>query len=827
MRDICAVAIHGTGTVIVAGAGFGKSALAKEVRQQVANSNRTIKLVLCRDPSDIAVQQVLTGEDLPDILLVDDAHLLTDDAADQIWKIAAAGNLIVLATVRTGEYVPDGVTRLWTDGICERLDLKPLTNEQVHTLLVTVLEGDVEDRLSRTVYHRTEGNPLLIRELIRSARDSGAIEREHEVWCLSGPLPVDAGIANLIEMRLELLTPVEREATELLALGEPLAIKLTESIIDSEVLESLERQNVVQAQQVNDDMVLTLAHPLYAEVIQTSLAPLHRRRLQQRLLEAFEHDPQRHRNAVRIALWQLDLGHSTPADDLVDAARLARSVGASTAAQRLARAAVAKAATSEAIVLLAEILVQQGQVAEVDQLLDGIDLSTLDADATAEVLAVRALARIRLGELSQASELSSTTAPELDAPSLQALNAQSESLDGRTAAGASIARSIIADTAAPKPARCIAGLTLVSGGIFDGQYDEAVATAGQLRPLCDELHQELPFASGTLQVAGLIAATAAGYLDVASHDAAQIYESALRRDDEWLRPRGACALGVVALAQGNVNTATRYFRIMVASQTDFDVLFLRYNVAWLARAAAAAGLFEEAQTAMDDVGHDTPVYQLFAFDWSIAQAAIFAAQGQLNRAIAHNFEAAQQSAEAGLWGVAANAAFDALRYGGGAPAAALLIRIVEEVKGPLPALLGEAGEALVAPNPSALDSVSQSLEHLGYLLYAADIAHLGAQAHRKAGDMRASLAAVAKSRELGHRCVGAHRPWALDVGVVHGLTGREREVAILAATGSSDLQLAEQLGISIRTVQTHLAHAYMKLNISGRAELAEALLETE
>ena|GEM_PF-1457689 len=59
-----------------------------------------------------------------------------------------------------------------------------------------------------------------------------------------------------------------------------------------------------------------------------------------------------------------------------------------------------------------------------------------------------------------------------------------------------------------------------------------------------------------------------------------------------------------------------------------------------------------------------------------------------------------------------------------------------------------------------------------------------------------------------------------------GLTGREREVATLAAAGMSDVEIAGRLVVSPRTVQTHLARAYRKLEVSGRRSLASALSRT-
>jgi len=47
------------------------------------------------------------------------------------------------------------------------------------------------------------------------------------------------------------------------------------------------------------------------------------------------------------------------------------------------------------------------------------------------------------------------------------------------------------------------------------------------------------------------------------------------------------------------------------------------------------------------------------------------------------------------------------------------------------------------------------------------------------------------------------------------LTAREREVAVLAAKALTDRQIARHLGISERTVHTHLRSAYVKTGAGG------------
>jgi DNA-binding CsgD family transcriptional regulator len=60
---------------------------------------------------------------------------------------------------------------------------------------------------------------------------------------------------------------------------------------------------------------------------------------------------------------------------------------------------------------------------------------------------------------------------------------------------------------------------------------------------------------------------------------------------------------------------------------------------------------------------------------------------------------------------------------------------------------------------------------------------------------------------------------------VEALTDAERQVARLAAGGLTNRQISDRLTLSRRTVETHLAHAYRKLEINRRGELAGVLQE--
>jgi hypothetical protein len=109
--------------------------------------------------------------------------------------------------------------------------------EDVHSLLEVVLTGDVEDRLPRQLINRAAGNPLLLRELVRSGVDSGAIMRSQRVWRVAGDLPVGAGAADMIRGSLAELDAEELAAAQLIAVGEPLPLEIAEAMIGQPVME--------------------------------------------------------------------------------------------------------------------------------------------------------------------------------------------------------------------------------------------------------------------------------------------------------------------------------------------------------------------------------------------------------------------------------------------------------------------------------------------------------------------------------------------------------------------------------------------------------------
>ncbi|MDO8189605.1 helix-turn-helix transcriptional regulator, partial [Conexibacter sp. CPCC 205706] len=90
-----------------------------------------------------------------------------------------------------------------------------------------------------------------------------------------------------------------------------------------------------------------------------------------------------------------------------------------------------------------------------------------------------------------------------------------------------------------------------------------------------------------------------------------------------------------------------------------------------------------------------------------------------------------------------------------------------------------------------------------------------------AGRLRAD--ARRELRRIGRRVNRSGRAGRGDGGGSAALSAREHEVSALAAAGRTNRDIAAELFLSEKTVESHLASAYVKLGVSARRGLAAAL----
>jgi DNA-binding NarL/FixJ family response regulator len=95
------------------------------------------------------------------------------------------------------------------------------------------------------------------------------------------------------------------------------------------------------------------------------------------------------------------------------------------------------------------------------------------------------------------------------------------------------------------------------------------------------------------------------------------------------------------------------------------------------------------------------------------------------------------------------------------------------------------------------------------------------------GALRYRDQAERELRKLGHRIHRRTRPGSADGTGLESLTERELQLARLVADRKTNPEIAAELFLSQKTVETHLRNIFRKLGVASRVELARAVERAE
>jgi DNA-binding CsgD family transcriptional regulator len=222
---------------------------------------------------------------------------------------------------------------------------------------------------------------------------------------------------------------------------------------------------------------------------------------------------------------------------------------------------------------------------------------------------------------------------------------------------------------------------------------------------------------------------------------------------------------------------------------------------------------------------ELPPFGFLGPEQQLADAWAAVARRRPRNAVEHFRRAAGDAAATGHRSAESWLLHDLVRTGGG-DASGRLAELARDCDSPLVSARARHAAATHAGDANELARVADDFETMGAVLLAAEAAAGAAEAFRRAGDQRAATAASRRSSGLAAACEGAATPGLFRADTVVPLSGREREIAMLAADGLSSKDIADRLYLSVRTVNNHLQSAYSKLGVSSRADLARSLRTT-
>lgn len=865
----------GHGALIVADAGMGKSALAGLVAADLESSVNVHRihasaslstvpygalaplipdLAAADTDSPLAVMRALlrrlfpTAEEGEDpssapLVVVDDAHALDAASADLLAQLVASAKIRILVLTRSLTDIPAGIPNQVWDGMLSRHALPPLTEEQVHELSCQMLGGPVLRSTSAELARISGGNPMFVVALLTETVRAGTLVNRHGVWLLQERLlPPEGRLGDLLKAQLSGLTPAEREALEIIALAEPVPAVLAFDLGLHRAVDALTEAKLVSLSD-DADRLLRPMHPLYGEVVRGMVPAARSARLRQRVLQVRPAGTERPENLLRWVSWSLDCGAQVPDNQLLSAAYMANNNFDSATALRSAQAVRDPERAVSARVQAARAHYQSGNLEAAAQLLHGTTEAA--TDLTTVKMSVLLQVQLLLRTSGTAAELSDA------AEAWQAAVARIE----QSAAGAAQNPALTADIlSSRRGARLLALIGQVTDGVLGPAETELPRILQEGRRADDNeavmvanaVLGEILVARGQARKALVFTRDAMDIMDGTGHRFLSYYQFVLYRHlsallwlGEWEEVRKAVqrsigatqgalssvggvvdfALGVIHLRANRPDAALTSFSTAIEGLRTYDAEGLLPMAMGLAAVTAVAegrpALAESLLAEADSLERRGQLGQwLMASGYRAAARAAGSPDPDRNRQL---LELARQAEGLGL----AAAEFEVRSLSvdlGDFSALGRILKITEEFEGPQAGVMNLFARAV-------LDQDANELIRLATEPQGPEGERLAQQAMREA--LRVAKASGDRtlhnrvqrvvSKQSGTAPVQRLRPG------IPVLTRRERDVAALVVRGLRNSEIAEQLFLSVRTVEGHIYRTFEKLGISRREDLKAEL----
>ncbi|MER6434576.1 LuxR C-terminal-related transcriptional regulator [Streptomyces sp900105245] len=848
--------------VVVAGsAGVGKTRLAEECLARVMKdgwkgARATATAAAAAVPLGAVAHLIPDGVDLSDpvagfaqvaralagtrkdrrwALLIDDLHLLDTSSAVLLRQLLDARVIRMIATLRVGEVVSAAVNAvaISSDQV-HRIDIAPFGHTQVEQVLHTALGQPVGRRTLYALYSASGGNALYLRELVEGALAAGTLTSDGEIWELTeGSLATTPRLTELINARLSSTDSDARNVLEFLALCEPLPLSHVAAAATSpQTLSSLESHSVIKVTQDGKRTFVSLAHPLYGEILRAGTPPLRRRQLLLAQVERTQRFGARRReDAVRLASWQLAASNTAAPDLLVRAATLARHTHDLPRVVALLQVLPEAFQTIGTRLMLAEAVWELGNPQGADAVLVKAESQSVAESELLSIAFVRCIIRYySLNSTDQALDIIEKTRPHvLSNAGQRALNVTEgwlRAVSGQIVKGLEILDALEPDVMQAADVNVwIWGAAIKTFALAAvGRAEEAAAWAAHAHSIFvhEQKNAILPHPSA-FYMAKVLAETESGRIMRARALGERAYNEMVVAGEPFAVAYLAFYLARAEYTAGHLATARRWYAEAARLAFESQHTSARQMVlSGLAASAALLGDLDTAERAKSQAAI-SPRLGIYPGEERLGEAWLHAVRGNLSRARSVLHEAAIDAQKAGSVSSEMLLLTEIARLGDAAVVTDRVTELAELSQGGLATARAHFVHALATNNADLLARSASELETIGADLLAAEAAAQAASNYHCAGDKRRAAATTNHAASLADRCEGAQTPLLAPPQAASSLTKREREVAFLAAGGYPSKDIAEALHLSVRTVDNHLQHAYTKIGVTTRQQLASAL----
>lgn len=813
--------------VVVAGdEGVGTSALCRAIADRCeSEGRRVVELPLGATADDV---RRLTDVGWPVILLLDDVEHRSDEVSAAVLDASIGHDVVALGSHHLGAPFPAPFASAWRAGRLHRHECRPLGLDDVGAIAADLLGCPVTQPTTALLDTASGGRPLHLREILLAAVEDGTARELGDQMAIEQIPATSHRLAALVDHRLAALSDEERAAVHALAAVEPADAAGIQELIGEASLRRLEQARLAVVELDDRRAVVRLAQPLIGIVSRATSSAIERRTTQQRQAEALERFGFRRRSdRIRRAIWSLDGGVESTVPDLLEASRAVFADGDIELSGRLAATAFRIEPSFETGRALEAPLYEQGDPEQLEEHYE--QWIPLANEPHEHVTVTKCLASGRYWRGGREDALLELVAALDDhtGPLRDELAAQAASLlvtNGRIDEAIKLGEPLLHSD--PGVTQIHATLAAAHGWRSAGRPERAATVAQMVVAAYRAAGPEAYVVSSSVLANVEVHALAeAGRFDAAE----QASEEAVR---VALEARSPTASGLAHLAHSWIWVLRgRPVRAEQAARHAIGWLvearhpgMVRWALTAQALARVQSGDLDGAERSRREVERiGAHPARIFEAHLARVDAWIDVMRGHPRRGFEGLLAAADATLRLGNVTAALACWHDLARLGGSVEAARCLEAIdVDELEGTYLTSQVEHVRALASEDLAELDRLTEDLATRGLEQLAAECAQVAASTLTRRNDSRGAARRLRRADQLLEDTEIATASHSRPTETV-SLTRREREIAVAAARGITSREIADRLGLSVRTVDNHLGNVYRKLAVSNRVELAERL----
>ncbi|WP_328863085.1 helix-turn-helix transcriptional regulator [Streptomyces sp. NBC_00306] len=756
------------------------------------------------------------------LICVDDAHLLDEQSSAVLLQLARKREAKLVVVTCEGQACNDTVLALWKEGWLARLAIPPLGEEEVAEVAESMLRQPLAPMTAARLAMLADGNLVALRELVSCALEEGTLKNTTGVWMDTDENFYSARLAELLHPVLQPLSSEERWGLEVLSVAHELPLGVATRIVGISTWEHLEDRGLVSVSDRSLEIWLSVSDKIASSVAVEELPVLRRRRILDLLIHALSAHPLARGAAfLNITDWRLELGERLPEAEILEACRRAWWAHDWRFASRLAESAWTQHGTPRAGLTLARIMTHRGLRTAAESLLEKVvEIGGPDDIA----VALKSLGRMDLVRGTVPSRPKGegpvvVTAEVSDGPDVDA--AIADMMAGRPSESWKRAESILCSDDPTHVA--MAGSAALVALLSMGRPLDCIELAPRLARAARTLGGEDVLDYDALNLAVLVsyARAVAGEVDEAQQELRSFIRDAADARNWALANRAGVFLARTLLDQGRVGEAYRLF----AAACEDDLLIVRQVAAAGAVCAALhcgdEGLVETAAKRLPEPSDDGSC----RVEVKLASAMLDMHRGHVDTAVRLLRKAGETALSEGAYGELADVIHALTRIDRAEDAAMFFGEWVDGVQGAIDKVRIRFAMAAANRDPDALAQCAAEFEENRAPLYAAEAWASASREYRRRREPRPASAASRRWAQVRSQYDGAPTHLLHMMDEVVPLSRREREVALQASAGHSNREIAEQLVISVRTVDNHLYRVYRKLGVTSRRALRHLIHE--